>query len=371
LAAGCEVEYWRDRADQAGLLEKLEDEWLKELVSDDELTVAVAIAGLGGIGTLRLVEQLVPMLEADFAEGVGRDVLHLTTLCQRRAVAALSKMPCPEASAALDRWTPQGMVLIPADPFIMGSTESDDEGPVHQVWLDAFWIARYPVTNAEYTEFIEDGGYERQEYWTEAGWDWKEEERRTQPPKEWDRLKGKGDYPVRYIAWFEAVAYARWRGAMLPSEAQWEKTARGGARIPNLKSQISLVDNPNPERRFPWGNEFDKNKCNTSESGIRDTMPVGKYSPAGDSPYGVAGMSGNVWEWTSSLYRPYPYSVEDGREDPEASGPRVLRGGSWYRDWRLARCAYRNWLDPGYRGSDVGFRVGWDAALALPSVPGF
>ena len=166
LAAGYEVAYWRDRADQAGLLEKLADEWLKGLVSDDRQTVAAAIAGLGGIGTPRLVEQLVPMVEADFDMDAVRDVLHLTTMRQRRAVAALSKMTCPEAIAALDGWTPQGMVLIPAGPFIMGSTERGDEGPVHQVWLDAFWMARCPVTNTEYAEFIRVGGYRERKYWT-------------------------------------------------------------------------------------------------------------------------------------------------------------------------------------------------------------
>jgi hypothetical protein len=274
LAAGYQAAYWRDRADQAGLLEQLEDEWLKELVapvSDDEQTVTAAVAGLGGIGTSRLVEQLVQMVEADFANssaprprgargGEPRDVLHLTTARQQRAVAALSKMTGPEASAALDRWTPEGMVLIPAGPFIMGSTESGDEGPVHQVWLDAFWMARTPVTNTEYAEFIAAGGYGERRYWTEAGWEWKGQ--RTQPRK-WDERKSKRDHPVRKITWYEAVAYARWRGAMLPSEAQWEKAARGGLQLPNIQSPIP---NPNPERRFPWGDEFDKKKWASFQS---------------------------------------------------------------------------------------------------------
>jgi formylglycine-generating enzyme required for sulfatase activity len=384
LAAGYEVEYWRDRADQAGLLETLEDEWLEGLVSDDEQAVAAAIAGLGGIGTPRLVERLARMVEADFAEGVVRDVQHLTTARQQRAVAALSKMICLEASAALDRWTPEGMVLIPAGPFIMGSIESGDEGPMHQVWLDAFWMARHPVTNAEYAEFIEARGYRERKYWTEAGWEWKEKKRCAQPG-EWDERKHKRDHPVREITWYEAVAYARWRGAMLPSEAQWEKAARGGLQIPRPEAlarwrssrtrsapaqretsfatpekfyNFEMVENPNPERRYPWGDEFDKKKCNTSESGIGDATPVGKYSPAGDSPYGVADMAGNVWEWISSLYRPYPYSVEDGREDPEASGTRVLRGGSFFNREGYARCAVRHWVNPDFRLGGGGVRVG-------------
>jgi formylglycine-generating enzyme required for sulfatase activity len=412
LAAGYEAAYWRDRADQAGLLETLKDEWLEELVSDDRQAVVAAIAGLGGIGTPRLVEQLVQMVEADFAVdrsaprprgvrgelrprgrghesrdvldrsaprprgvrgGEPKDVLHLSTTRQRQAVAALSKMTGPEASAALDRWTPQGMVLIPAGPFIMGSTEYGDEGPVHQVWLDAFWMARTPVTNAEYAEFIAAGGYRERKYWTEAGWEWREG--RTKP-REWDKYKGKRDHPVRYITWYEALAYARWRGAMLPSEAQWEKAARGGLQIPNAQS---LIPNPNPERGFPWGDQFDKSKCNTSESGIGDTTPVGKYSPAvhpelvegGDSPYGMADMAGNVWEWTSTVYLPYPYRPDDGREDLEGGRSRVLRGGSFYDDENSARCSARYDCDPVTGWSNGGCRVCWCAAPALPLGSGF
>ena len=385
LAAGHEVGYWRDRADQAGLLQKLENEWLKGLASDDEQTVAAAIIGLGGIGTPRLVERLTEMVEADFAadstaprrrgirellrpqEREPRDVLHLTTVHQRRAVAALSKITYPEAIAALNRWTPQGMILIPAGPFIMGSTESGDEGPVHQVWLDAFWLARCPVTNAEYAEFIGAGGYQERKHWTAAGWEWRE--RRTKP-EDWDKNKSKRDHPVRYITWYESVAYARWRGAMLPSEAQWEKAARGGLQIPNTQypiPNIQWVDNPNPERRYPWGNDFDENKCNTAESGINDTTPVGRYSPRGDSPYGLADMAGNVREWTSSLFSPYPYKIEDGREDLEAKGGRrVLRGGSFYDDQGYARCSYRDYFVPVYQWDYGGCRVGWCAAPALP-----
>ena len=357
LAAGYEVAYWRDRADQ-----------------DDEQTVVAAIVGLGGIGTPRLVERLTEMVEADFARAAARDVLHLTTVRQRRAVAALSKMTCTEAIAALARWTPQGMILIPAGPFIMGSTESGDEGPVDQVWLDAFWMARNPVTNAEYAEFIAAGGYREREYWTEAGWEWKKKEKQTKP-QDWDKHKSKRDHPVRNITWYESVAYARWRGAILLSEAQWEKAARGGLQILNPQSRITdhasrvtLIDNPNPERRYPWGDEFDQNKCNTYESGIGDTTPVGQYSSrGGDSPYGVVDMAGNVWEWTSSLFSPYPYRAEDGREDLEAKGGRrVLRGGSFYDDQDVARCSYRYDDDPDSRWYSSGCRVGWCAAPALP-----
>lgn len=134
------------------------------------------------------------------------------------------------------------------------------------------------------------------------------------------------------------------------------------------------MENPNPKRRYLWGDEFDPARCNTGKRGGgreprrslwrrlfrrkeelalptvagQGTTPVGAYSPGGDSPYGVADMAGNVWEWTSSLYRPYPYQPDDGREDPEASGWRVLRGGSWFNEARFARCSSRVDSHPDY-----------------------
>jgi formylglycine-generating enzyme required for sulfatase activity len=342
LAAGYEAAYWRDRADQAGLLEQLEDEWLDKL--EDEATAAEAIVALGGIATPRLVEQLGQIVEADFAEGAVCDVLHLTTPSQRRAVAALSKMTCPEASAALGRWTPEGMILIPAGPFIMGSTEQSDEGPVHEVWLDVFWIERYPVTNVQWAAFMEAGGYQRRELWTEAGWEWKEGE--SLKPLEWDKHGRKLDHPVQGICWYEALTYARWVGKALLSEAQWEKAARGTDR-----------------RRYPWGDEFDQGRCNAGESGIGDTTPVGRYSPAGESLYGVADMAGNVYEWCCSLYRPYPYNAADGREILEGTGGRVQRGGSFLDNDSCARAARRGRNLPDFRDIDGGCRVGWCAAF--------
>ena len=176
---------------------------------------------------------------------------------------------------------------------------------------------------------------------------------------------------MRYLTWYETMVYARWRGAMLLSEAQWEKAARGGLQIPNPQSQIELVDNPNPERRFPWGDEFDKNKCNTSESGIGNTTPVGRYSPRGDSPYGLADMAGNVWERTSSAHLSYPYRPDDGREDLEGWRRRMLRGGSFHCSVRSARCSRRDPLVPDGEWSDDGCRVGWCADPALPWDSGF
>jgi len=217
---------------------------------------------------------------------------------------------------------------------------------MHEVWLDAFWIDRYPVTNAQWAAFMEADGYRRQELWTEAGWEWKEKGEQLSEPEEWNKHRRKLDHPVQGICWYEALAYARWVGKALLREAQWEKAARG-----------------TDGRRYPWGDEFDQDKCNTGESGIGDTTPVGRYCPAGDSPYGVADMAGNVYEWCCSLYRPYPYNAIDGREILEGTGGRVQRGGSFLDSDSCARAARRGRGLPGFRDIDGGCRVGWCAAL--------
>jgi formylglycine-generating enzyme required for sulfatase activity len=123
----------------------------------------------------------------------------------------------------------------------------------------------------------------------------------------------------------------------------------------------TLREGEGRKRKYPWGDEFDKTKCNTSESGIKTTTPVGKYSPEGNSPYGVADMAGNVWEWTSSLERDYPYEADDGREDMSSADARVLRGGSWYSGASCATCACRNDYHPSLRDDYYGFRCGWCA----------
>ncbi len=162
------------------------------------------------------------------------------------------------------------------------------------------------------------------------------------------------------VSWYEAVAYCKWltaetgdakRPYRLPTEAEWERTARGPS--------TGAADN----RRYPWGAPWDKQRCNNKELGLGQTTPVGQFSPAGDSPEGVSDLAGNVWEWCSTRYGGvdatpkfgYPYQA-DKREDLEGDDTRILRGGSWFAGSAWCRCGYRLWYDPDGRFNSRGFR---------------
>jgi formylglycine-generating enzyme required for sulfatase activity len=241
-----------------------------------------------------------------------------------------------------------GFVHVPAGRFTMGTPdrraaelatqrrrrEFTAEAPPSEVNLGAFYIARYPVTNANYAQFIAETGMpvpaRREDYWS-GRYSWDPVTRR--PPA------GLDDHPVVLVSWSQARRYCAWLGGRLPTEAEWEKAARGPAR-----------------RTWPWGDDWRPDACNTADGGPGEVSPVDRYSPIGDSPYGAAGMSGNVWEWCNSIYDPYPYRTDDGREDGGAPGPRVLRGGAFEQDRFMARCATRNRADPEAYGFTVGFR---------------
>jgi formylglycine-generating enzyme required for sulfatase activity len=195
-----------------------------------------------------------------------------------------------------------------------------------------FSISRYPVTNEQYHDFVEETRHKQPEHWHDY--------------TDLEYLVELGDYPVVNVSWMDAMAYCKWLSEKtgkkygLPTEAQWEKAARGVSGQP-----------------FPWGNLKDKFICNTSESGHGTIVSVGLNAPLDDSPYLVADMIGNVWEWTSSLYEPYPYEPEDGREDMHKPGPRVLRGGSFIDILGAVCCSARHSADPDLRLKNVGFRV--------------
>jgi formylglycine-generating enzyme required for sulfatase activity len=237
------------------------------------------------------------------------------------------------------------MVFVPAGSFWMGSDSSDApsyESPQHRVTLPAYWIGKYPVTNTEYRAFIEGGGYQTRRHWTEAGWQWKGD--RTHPSCWNDKRDNSPQQPVVGVSWYEALAYCRWlsqltgRHYMLPSEAQWEKAARG-----------------TDGRVWPWGNEWEPGKCNTIESLIYATTPVDQYSPQGDSAYGCADMAGSARNWCATKWES-SYENYRGDNDPEGSTARVLRGGSWADGPNRARCSYRALSSPEGSRASIGFR---------------
>lgn len=226
---------------------------------------------------------------------------------------------------------------IGAGEFLMGSDPRRDnqassaEQPQHRVNLAAYAIARYPVTVAEYACFVEDKTANQRQ------------------PSDWANQLQKLDHPVVSVSWDDAVAYAAWLAKLtgqpwrLPTEAEWEKAARW-----DVRSGVA--------RLYPWGDTFDPSRANTSESGKHGTTAVGSY-PTGASLYGAEEMAGNVWEWTHSLYKPYPYTQSDGREVENSTGNRVLRGGSWSDLSPDARAAYRFQGGAGYLDVGSGFRL--------------
>jgi len=234
----------------------------------------------------------------------------------------------PARSYNLKANPPPGMELIPAGSFMMGSDDGDsDEKPVHQVYVDAFYMDKSEVTVAQYQQFISATRRAISEQWAEQ----------LQNPNR----------PVVYVSWNDAVAYAKWKGKRLPTEAEWEYAARGGYTGVGGKSKY----------KFPWGNEESHDQANYSGTGGKDqwqdTSPVGSFPPNG---FGLYDMAGNVWEWCSSLYQPYPYKSDDGRENATASGVRVLRGRAWSSNQSSGRCADRYGSGPSFRVDHVGFR---------------
>ncbi len=234
-------------------------------------------------------------------------------------------------------WTT--LVRVPAGEFIMGSDPArdpaarGDEQPQHSVYLAEFHIGKYPITNVQYQVFMDA----------------------TQPRKlastaHWQSPPGKENHPVVNISWDEAAAFCLWLSQetgcifRLPTEAEWEKAARGA-----------------DGRIFPWGEGWDVSRANALEM-YPGTTPVGQFSPDGDSPYGVADMSGNVWEWCADRYGEKEYQrrkrhVVKNPYGPEDGEGCVVRGGAFGASARHIRCAHRNWHYPFKRHHDVGFRI--------------
>ncbi|MBP1468316.1 SUMF1/EgtB/PvdO family nonheme iron enzyme [Candidatus Chloroploca sp. M-50] len=288
------------------------------------------MARLELIGLARPAGETWAPRNAWLAEVVGRvlDVASPTVVAPLDA-GATTATPLPT-------WVPH-LIHIPAGPFLMGSSAADgmayaDEKPQHTLMLPDYWIGKTPVTNAQFRPFVEGDGYTNPAYWTKESWAWREQEEIV-TPRWWNDSTWNGaQHPVVGVSWFEAVAYCRWLSAQtghefrLPTEAEWEKAARG-----------------TDGRIWPWGNTWEHGRCNSEEAGHKRTTPVDQY-PTGASPYGVLDMAGNVWEWCATKSgKSYPYQWEDEWQAAylEADKVRRIRGGSWYSKKENVRASYR------------------------------
>jgi gamma-glutamyl hercynylcysteine S-oxide synthase len=258
-------------------------------------------------------------------------------------------------------------VFIAGGPFTLGvdsATEPfslDNERPAHTVDVAPFWIGKAPVSNRQWREFAGDGGYHRQELWSEAGWAHRIEAV-LERPKYWSKDGTRRrfgveedvppDEPVQHICYFEAEAFARWSGGRLPTEVEWEKAC---AWDPGTGTR----------RTWPWGSAPPTDELvNLGGAGLRPA-PIGAY-PGGASAYGVEQLIGDVWEWTASDFAPWPGftpMIYRNYSQPFFGGDyKVLRGGSWAVARSTIRPSFRNWDHPIRRQIFTGMRLAWDAA---------
>ncbi|MEU8483511.1 ergothioneine biosynthesis protein EgtB [Streptomyces sp. NPDC048641] len=309
------------------------------------------------------------LTEAGFAFGMiaQHEQQHDETMLithQLRSGAPALTAPDPDPVSPAFRGPSE--VLVPGGPFTMGTTAEpwalDNERPAHARLVPPFHIDTAPVTNGAYLAFMEDGGYDSSRWWTPEGWALVRENG-LRSPLFWRREDGQWlrrrfgvtevvppDEPVVHVSWYEADAYARWAGRRLPSEAEWEKAARF-----DPASGRSM--------RFPWGDaDPTPERANLGQRHLRPA-PAGSY-PAGESPLGVRQLIGDVWEWTSSDFLPYPGFVAfPYREYSEVFfGPdhKVLRGGSFAVGTVACRGTFRNWDYPVRRQIFAGFRTARD-----------
>ncbi|MEV2252781.1 ergothioneine biosynthesis protein EgtB [Streptomyces sp. NPDC050147] len=311
-----------------------------------------------------------PLTDAGFAFGMiaqheqQHDETMLITHQLRSGPTALTApdpAPAPTFSGPAE-------VLVPGGPFTMGtSTEPwalDNERPAHHRLVPPFFIDTTPVTNAEYQRFIADGGYDEQRWWAPAGWDMVRGNGLS-APLFWRREGGQWlrrhfgtveavppDEPVLHVSWYEADAYARWAGRRLPSEQEWEKAARHDPATGR-------------SMRYPWGDaDPTPERANLGQRHLRPA-PAGSY-PSGESPLGVRQLIGDVWEWTSSDFLPYPgFAAFPYREYSDVffgGDYKVLRGGAFSVDEVACRGTFRNWDHPVRRQIFSGFRTARDAS---------
>ncbi|MBW5420331.1 ergothioneine biosynthesis protein EgtB [Streptomyces sp. BG9H] len=318
-----------------------------------------------------------PLTDAGFAFGMiaQHEQQHdETMLITHQLRSGPSALTAPDPEPGPD-FTGPDEVLVPGGPFTMGtSTEPwalDNERPAHRRLVPPFFLDTTPVTNAAYQRFIDDGGYEEIRWWAPAGWAMVRQNK-LRAPLFWRREGGQwlrrhfgtvepvpADEPVLHVSWYEADAYARWAGRRLPSEVEWEKAAR---------------HDPVADRslRYPWGDaDPTPERANLGQRHLRPAR-AGSY-PAGESPLGIRQLIGDVWEWTSSDFLPYPgFAAFPYREYSDVffgGDYKVLRGGAFSVDAVACRGTFRNWDHPVRRQIFAGFRTARDAGPAEAPAP--
>jgi len=239
-------------------------------------------------------------------------------------------------------------IVIPGGTFLMGAQDKNendrnhdaeaygDESPVRKITLRSYRIGKYPVTVQEFAVFIEKAGYAEEKYWKAGGFG------KFSEPEDWTRQREYPNRPVVGLSWYEATAYCSWAGGRLPTEAEWERAARG-----------------TEGGKYPWGKDPpDASRTNYSETGLAHPTPVGLF-PKGNTSEGLSDLSGNVYEWCQDWFGDYDPESGDNPTGPKEGTTKVVRGGCWYNDARLVRASYRDYLGPEDRSNNVGFRVGW------------
>jgi iron(II)-dependent oxidoreductase len=325
---------------------------------------------------LRVLEEL-PLDQQDplFADGyvyglvLQHELQHQETMLQTIALRTAGR-PYPEPASAPPPREPvdeREEVLVDGGPFVLGAVDEpwayDNEREPHELDLPPFRIDRSPVSGGAYRDFVEAGGYEDPGCWTAAGWAWRLEAG-LEHPHFW-RREADGSWsvlrlgrrvplepaePVQHVCWYEADAYARWAGKRLPSEAEWEKAA--------------TWEPAGRKRRYPWGDEPPAPRHANLGRTRLGPAALGSY-PEGESPWGCRQLLGDVWEWTSSDFLPYPgfraFPYPEYSEAFFGSEFKVLRGGSWATQPAVARPTFRNWDYPIRRQLFAGFRCARDA----------
>jgi ergothioneine biosynthesis protein EgtB len=267
--------------------------------------------------------------------------------------------PTPAIGVAADpAWQAGGLAgdaEIPGGEFQLGAQPYDgfcfdNEKWAHPVEVQPFRIARAAVSNAEYAAFVDDGGYRRRELWDDVGWAWRDERWELRRFDRWVALPPHA--AVIHVSWHEAQAYCRWAGRRLPTELEWEvaaagePTADGSALAPR-------------KRRYPWGDALPTAALANLDGGALGTIDAGAL-PGGDSAFGCRQMIGNAWEWTDTVFAPYPGFTPDMYQDysqPLFGATRVLRGGCWATRSRLIRNTWRNYYGPDRNDVFAGFRT--------------